>query len=241
MAVGGAPSVVGRADGESARISVVEELLPGRLLACGGQVPPSPFFVLMLATCARSRSDAAPAHPSPPGPTLLRRNRGGYAAVSGSAPIGDQRHLLRRRAGSLRRRRPHAEALIPTAGVPKTPYVHSWHRGPQTAGSRAAPAQWPRPRRPRPRGWAVAHDAPSPGRFNGPPLRDTAPLVALVVAIAARCRPVWVPPAAPGRRSSFLVGVPPPANLVSVTRNVTRGRDRPGRQHARHTRVGPGR
>ena len=34
---------------ESARISVVEELLPGRLLACGGQVPPSPFFVLMLA------------------------------------------------------------------------------------------------------------------------------------------------------------------------------------------------
>ena len=26
------------------------------------------------------------------------------------------------------------EALIPTAGVPKTPYVQSWHRGPQTAG-----------------------------------------------------------------------------------------------------------
>ncbi len=101
-------------------------------------MPPSPFFVLMLATCARSRSDAAPAHPSPPGPTLLRRNRGGYAAVSGSAPIGDQRHLLRRRAGSLRRRRPHAEALIPTAGVPKTPYVHSWHRGPRTAGHEAA-------------------------------------------------------------------------------------------------------
>ncbi len=34
-------------------------------------------------------------------------------------------------------------------------------------------------------GWAVAHDAPSPGRFDGPPLRDTAPLVALWTALCA--------------------------------------------------------
>ena len=161
----------------------------------GCQVPPSPFFVLCSLPAQGQGGMAAPAHPSPSRPFLLRRDPWGVCSRITDRPpsginvtyFGDEQV-------------PYVGAN-PTAGVPKTPYVHSWHEGPRPPG----------PGRHRPggrnlgvlgtRGWAVAHDAPSPGRFNGPPLRDAAPLVTLLVAIAARCCPVWVPPVGP--RSSF--------------------------------------
>jgi len=50
-------------------------------------------------------------------------------------PIGDQRHLLRRRAGSLRRRRPYSEALIPAAGVSHNRTLPGAVKGAHDAGS----------------------------------------------------------------------------------------------------------
>lgn len=67
-----------------------------------------------------------------------RPGRSGRPAVRGSAAVGDQRHLLHRRAGPLRRRRSCSATLIPAGGIPQTapPRRQSWaHIPPAPCGT----------------------------------------------------------------------------------------------------------
>ncbi len=61
-------------------------------------MPPSLFLVLTLAGCARSRSDGGAGAPSRQARLCCGEVVAGVQLCDDRLPIGDQRHLLRRRA-----------------------------------------------------------------------------------------------------------------------------------------------